>query len=240
MQLCLRVLHNGYCPQALTLLPMEAPMRLVHYMYNGPFGRSVDVMRSAGLRNRGPRLLSTTARNTWQRCELQVVECKVRVPLTAETVACAANAGGLPTPVVWLQELPVAQGHNAWLQRLLLEGQHAGVWPSRPLDHPGNHEHCNAASASNCPPVQEVTIKLLTGRTHQVRAQLAASGNPVIGDVMYGPLTGQLVQGTGDEPASERLIQAVAECQQQNSPIGLHAASLQWQGRTFHAPAPWN
>jgi 23S rRNA pseudouridine1911/1915/1917 synthase len=33
---------------------------------------------------------------------------------------------------------------------------------------------------------QEVKIELLTGRTHQIRAQLAALGAPVCGDVLYG------------------------------------------------------
>ncbi|KAK1283447.1 hypothetical protein QJS10_CPB21g00895 [Acorus calamus] len=33
----------------------------------------------------------------------------------------------------------------------------------------------------------ECKINLLTGKTHQIRAQLAASGAPVIGDSMYTP-----------------------------------------------------
>lgn len=40
-----------------------------------------------------------------------------------------------------------------------------------------------------CKPVNdgfEVDIQLLTGRTHQIRAQLAALGSPILGDAMYG------------------------------------------------------
>lgn len=33
---------------------------------------------------------------------------------------------------------------------------------------------------------QEVRVELLTGRTHQIRAQLSALGSPICGDVMYG------------------------------------------------------
>lgn len=34
--------------------------------------------------------------------------------------------------------------------------------------------------------ITEVRIRLITGRTHQIRAQMAASGFPIVGDVTYG------------------------------------------------------
>lgn len=37
-----------------------------------------------------------------------------------------------------------------------------------------------------CTGITEVTIELETGRTHQIRTQLALEGCPILGDVMYG------------------------------------------------------
>lgn len=44
----------------------------------------------------------------------------------------------------------------------------------------------NGTKPSNCYAVAEVEVELLTGRTHQIRGQLAASGVPIVGDVPYG------------------------------------------------------
>lgn len=38
----------------------------------------------------------------------------------------------------------------------------------------------------NCYAVAQVNVELLTGRTHQIRGQLAAEGHPLVGDAAYG------------------------------------------------------
>lgn len=45
------------------------------------------------------------------------------------------------------------------------------------------------------PRIHEVTLKLITGRTHQVRLQMAALGVPLVGDLRYLPVAGLLDEG---------------------------------------------
>ncbi len=42
------------------------------------------------------------------------------------------------------------------------------------------------AMPPNCKGVQQITVELLTGRTHQIRGQMAAMNMPLVGDTMYG------------------------------------------------------
>jgi len=68
-------------------------------------------------------------------------------------------------------------------------------------------------------PAREVNIKLITGRTHQIRLQLAALGFPLVGDTRYIPVAGLLDDSTrgdgsglfGPDPRSR---------------VGLHCSSL--------------
>lgn len=67
----------------------------------------------------------------------------------------------------------------------------------------------------------EVDIDLLTGRTHQIRAQLGAVGAPIVGDRMYGSREPQF-QITGRREA-----------------LGLYATSLAWPGSVSFESRPF-
>jgi 23S rRNA-/tRNA-specific pseudouridylate synthase len=53
--------------------------------------------------------------------------------------------------------------------------------------------------------IAELEIELLTGRTHQIRGQLAAEGFPLVGDVQYGGATASL-----DVPRNNKSSQLLA------------------------------
>ena len=72
-------------------------------------------------------------------------------------------------------------------------------------------------------------IEPLTGRTHQIRVQLAAQGCPIVGDIQYGAKT-RLTATPAPDPRDE--------------PIALHARSLtilhpvRYDSLTITAPLP--
>ena len=73
-----------------------------------------------------------------------------------------------------------------------------GPWPSpslppdspRPPHPPRRLGEAGARAWGLAPgaPAHECLIELLTGRTHQIRAQLSAAGCPLLGDSLYQPL----------------------------------------------------
>ncbi len=69
----------------------------------------------------------------------------------------------------------------------------------------------------------------LTGRTHQIRAHLAAEGLPIVGDLLYGSQGGRL--RTGDGPALRRLLVDDAPLAR----LALHAQALTIQHPTTRA-----
>ena len=69
-----------------------------------------------------------------------------------------------------------------------------------------------------------LAIRLFTGRTHQIRAQLSSRGHPIVGDGKYGG--GRRAEQTGVSSRGRM-------------PMLLHAWKLSVDGEYFCAPPPW-
>lgn len=81
------------------------------------------------------------------------------------------------------------------------------------------------------------TIRLVTGRKHQVRAQLAGMGCPIIRDTLYQPMAGVSLDNL--EQSEEIMDRAIAQCRVPSEPIGLQAHAILFGGIRAKAGTPW-
>ncbi|KAM1005118.1 hypothetical protein ACFX2I_005213 [Malus domestica] len=125
-------------------------------------------------------------------------------------------------------------------------------WPSSVVEQKYCVEDCGWPSKEYA---YECKINLLTGRTHQVRAQLAALRAPIVGDSMYMPAAVAEMASPGRNPfgkykkhythVTDKEV-AIEEWSAQHGKepgvaIGLQACQISWDdGKyTFEAGAPW-
>ncbi|KAF8096942.1 hypothetical protein N665_0298s0012 [Sinapis alba] len=129
-------------------------------------------------------------------------------------------------------------------------------WPDAATEKEHGIEDCGWTSRDFA---YECTINLLTGKTHQIRAQLAACGAPLVGDSMYMPAAiaetvnpGINPYGKGNEHCTileeNDKETAVAEWIDRHGKepkvgIGLQACQISWEdgdGEHFYeAGTPW-
>ena len=111
-----------------------------------------------------------------------------------------------------LERLDLAAGEVAGRRKIVLAGSAAAN--AAPVQGAAKLARCEVTPLVRKRAATLMLVRLLTGRTHQIRVQLSLRGHPVISDAVYG-----------------RKVRGV--------PMLLHALSLRLPERALFLPPPW-
>ncbi|CAM9638409.1 unnamed protein product [Discosporangium mesarthrocarpum] len=145
--------------------------------------------------------------SAWQEARLRIISCEPATGTAAKTALCAGGKEG------------ATQLDNT---------------ASR-TDKGVRIDPTDAGAASAAEP-HTCLVELETGRTHQIRLQMAALGATVSGDSRYMPVTGQVHRGVAEDDRTDMFGP-------EPNRIGLQAACLrfEWNGVEvgYSAGLPW-
>jgi len=161
---------------------------------------------------------------------------------TSGVMVVAANRLAHGALVAAIQARDVGRQYCALVERVLVSGRDIeapiGRDPHQPLRQAvredGKYAFTKVRVASRYRSHTEITAKLLTGRTHQIRVHLASIGHPLVGDRRYG------ARGRLPNAPTKLLIAQI----QQFSRQALHAQRLSFvhpasaKNVRFEAPPP--
>ena len=206
---------------------------LTHWMYPGPFG--VGAFHGRTLRRSRARLLRSGADGDrgggeeetgdgrggkrWKRCELRVASCE---PATQSQVDAWRTLFGRELERA-RKPFPFDDGADP--------GESGGAGLGLGLG--------SGSGESGGESVWAVRVELVTGRTHQVRAQLAAIGAPLLGDSLYQPMVGYL-HDADDACAAREAWRRMERGTVPDWPVALHAETLRWGDSVFSTAPPWD
>ncbi|ONK61076.1 uncharacterized protein A4U43_C08F26010 [Asparagus officinalis] len=125
-------------------------------------------------------------------------------------------------------------------------------WPNANTDKNYNIDDCGWPLKTSA---YECRINLITGKTHQIRAQFAAIGAPIVGDSIYTPAAMAQIENPHINPVGaskreytseedkEKAIEEWVSChgKEPNTAIGLQASQISWDGGKvcYEAGTPW-